>query len=114
MTMFSGQDLMEILSKPVLLLATLGGAAAGAVGSGLIAQLTTRWLTMKKLPPLPTAVARGAGGLALGLLTALWVWQGGGGSGGPGGVGVPGNFLEVHVDAVASDFGFLTITDQAS
>ncbi|HEX4526566.1 MAG TPA: hypothetical protein VH108_07475, partial [Gaiellaceae bacterium] len=33
---------------------------------------------------------------------------------GHGGVGVPGNFLEVHVNAVASDFGFLTITDQAA
>ncbi|HET7128184.1 MAG TPA: hypothetical protein VFJ93_03815, partial [Gaiellaceae bacterium] len=33
---------------------------------------------------------------------------------GHGGVGVPGNFLEVHVNAVASDFGYLTITDQAS
>lgn len=87
MTIFSDLDLMEVLSKPVLLLATLGGAAAGAIGSGLVAQLMTRWLTLKKLPPLPTAMARGAGGLALGLLTALWVWQGGGGSGGPAGPG---------------------------
>ena len=39
----------------------VGGAAVGAFGSGLIAQLTTRWLTMKKLPPLPTTVMRGAG-----------------------------------------------------
>src|ERR1700676_2099991 len=87
MTIFNGLDLMDVLSKPVLLLATLGGAAAGAVGSGLAAQLTTRWLTMKKVPPLPTALARGVGGLALGLLTGLWVWQGGGGPGGPGGPG---------------------------
>src|SRR5262249_24555416 len=36
------------------------------------------------------------------------------GPSGHGGVGTPQNFLELHVNAVASDFGFLTITDQAS
>ena len=86
---FAATDMAE-LPKQVLMI--LGGAAVGAVGLGVIAQLLSRWLTMKKLHPLPTTTARVVGGLALGLLTAMWIWQGGGwGPGGTGGVGVPGN-----------------------
>ncbi len=86
---FAATDMTE-LPKQVLMI--LGGAAVGAVGLGVAAQLLTRWLTMKKLHPLPTTVARGVGGVALGLLTAMWIWQGGGwGPGGTGGFGVPGN-----------------------
>ena len=83
---------LDTTELPKQALMVVGGAAVGALGLGLFAQLMTRWLTMKKLPTTPTNVARGAGGLALGVLTALWVWQGGGwGLGGAGGTGLPGN-----------------------
>ena len=79
----------ENFGKPEQILAIVGGAAVGAVGAGLLAQLLCRWMTTRKLPPGPTMVVRAIGGIVLGLLTAMWVWQGGGwgpfGPGGPGG-----------------------------
>jgi hypothetical protein len=81
--------LLDALSKPEQILAVVGGAAIGALGVGLIAQLLSRWLTTKKLHPVATNVARGLGGAALGVLTAMWVWQGSGW--GPNGPGGPGN-----------------------
>lgn len=83
---------IDTTELPKQVLMVVGGAAVGALGLGLIAQLMTRWLTMKKLPPTPTMAARGVGGVALGVLTAMWVWQNGGwGPGGVGGLGIPGN-----------------------
>jgi hypothetical protein len=88
-------DLLPLVQKygqPMAWLAIAGGAFLGAVGFGLAAQLLTRSLTTRKLPPLAKNTARGIGGLVVGLLTALWVFQGGGGPGGPGpgGPGGPG------------------------
>ena len=54
-------DMTNLLEQVLMI---VGGAAVGAFGSGLIAQLTTRSLTTKKLPPLPTTVIRGLGGVA--------------------------------------------------
>jgi hypothetical protein len=79
----------EGFGRPEQILAIVGGAAVGAFVFGLIAQLMSRWLTTKKLPPFPTNTIRGVGGVLLGLLTAMWVWQDGGW--GPGGLGGPGN-----------------------
>ena len=83
-------DVTNLLEQVLMI---VGGAAVGAFGSGLIAQLTTRSLTTKKLPPLPTTVIRGLGGVALGVLTAMCLWHGVGGLGfgGGNGVGIPGN-----------------------
>jgi len=83
-------DMTNLLEQVLMI---VGGAAVGAFGSGLIAQLTTRSLTTKKLPPLPTTVIRGLGGVALGVLTAMCLWHGAGGwgLGGGNGVGIPGN-----------------------
>jgi hypothetical protein len=78
----------ESLGHPEKILAILGGAAVGAFLSGLLAQMLSRWMTTKKLPPFPTQVIRFVGGVALGILTAMWIWQGGGW--GPGGLGGPG------------------------
>jgi hypothetical protein len=91
MTIPFGFAVLEAFSKPQELLAIAGGAAVGALGTGLLAQLLSRWLTTKKLPHFPTMTARGVGGAVVGLLTAMWVWQGGTwGPGGPGGPGSPG------------------------
>ena len=91
MNAFFSIDIPGWLGQPVHLLAIVGGAAVGAFGSGLLAQGLTRWMTMKSLPRLPTMVVRGLGGVVLGLLTAMWVWQGGSwGPGGPGGAGNAG------------------------
>jgi hypothetical protein len=78
----------ESLGHPEKILAILGGAAVGAFLSGLSAQMLSRWMTTKKLPPLPTQIIRFVGGVALGILTAMWIWQGGGW--GPGGLGGTG------------------------
>ena len=78
----------EGFGKPQQILAIVGGAAVGAFVFGLIAQLMSRWLTTKPLPPFPTNTIRFVGGVLAGLLTAMWVWQGGGW--GPGGLGGPG------------------------
>jgi hypothetical protein len=78
----------EGFGKPEQILAIVGGAAVGAFVFGLIAQLMSRWLTTKPLPPFPTNTIRLVGGVLVGLLTAMWVWQGGGW--GPGGLGGPG------------------------
>jgi hypothetical protein len=80
--------LWESLGHPEKILAILGGAAVGAFGSGFLAQMLSRAMTTRKLPPLPTTAIRCAGGVALGILTAMWIWQGGGW--GPGGLGGPG------------------------
>ena len=86
-----GLEIPGGLGQPVQLLAIVGGAAVGAFGSGLLAQGMTRWMTMKSLPRLPTMIVRGLGGVVLGLVTAMFVWQGGTwGPGGPGGAGNPG------------------------
>jgi hypothetical protein len=84
-TMFA---LWESLGHPEKILAILGGAAVGAFGSGFLAQMLSRAMTTRKLPPLPTTAIRCVGGVALGILTAMWIWQGGGW--GPGGAGGPG------------------------
>ena len=91
MTIPIGFAVLEAFGKPQEILAIAGGAAVGALGSGLLAQLLSRWLTTKKLPHFPTMATRGVGGVVFGLLTAMWVWQGGSwGPGGPGGPGSPG------------------------
>lgn len=77
-------DMTNLLEQVLMI---VGGAAVGAFGSGLIAQLTTRSLTTKKLPPLPTTVIRSLGGVALGVLTAMCLWHGAGGWGLGGGNG---------------------------
>ena len=74
--------------QPMALLAIAGGAALGALASGVAAQLLTRGMTTRKLPTFAKYGARGVGGVVVGLLTALWVFQGGGG--GPGGPGPGG------------------------
>jgi hypothetical protein len=80
--------LWESLGHPEQILAILGGAAVGAFGSGFLAQMLARGMTTQKLPPFPTQMIRCVGGVALGILTAMWIWQGGGW--GPGGQGGPG------------------------
>ena len=80
---------MVSFGKPEQILAIVGGAAVGAFAFGLIAQLMTRWLTTKKMPPFATNTIRLIGAILCGLLTAMWVWQGGGwGPGGLGGQGI--------------------------
>jgi len=80
--------LWESLGHPEKMLAILGGAAVGAFGSGFLAQMLSRAMTTRKLPPFPTQMIRCVGGVALGILTAMWIWQGGGwGPGGNGGQG---------------------------
>lgn len=77
---------LESYGQPQQWLAIAGGGALGAFGTGLAAQLLSRWLTTRKLPPLPVMAVRGIGGVVVGLLTAMWVLQGGSwGLGGPGG-----------------------------
>ena len=79
---------LENFARPEMWLAIVGGAAVGAFVSGLLAQLLCRAMTKRKLPPIPTLLVRVVGGVLLGALTAMWVWQGGGfGPGGPGGPG---------------------------
>jgi hypothetical protein len=81
----------ENVGKPEQWLAVIGGAALGAFVVGLTAQLLSRWLTTRKLPPWAVNTLRVLGAVALGLLTAMWVWNGGGwGLFGPGGPGGPG------------------------
>lgn len=80
---------MVSFGKPEQILAIVGGAAVGALVLGLIAQIMTRWLTTKKMPPFATNTIRLVGAVLFGLLTAMWVWQGGGW--GPGGLGGQGS-----------------------
>ncbi len=91
----------EGFGKPEQILAIVGGAAVGAFLFGLIAQLLSRWLTTKPLPPFPTNTIRGVGGVLVGLLTAMWVWQGGGW--GPGGLGGTGTTDGTGVGDVKPD-----------
>jgi hypothetical protein len=70
----------------VKLLAVAGGAALGALLSGLVVQILARLLAARKMPRWPLQVVRLLGGIAVGWIVALWVFGGGGsGFGGPGG-----------------------------
>ena len=91
----------EGFGKPQQILAIVGGAAVGAFVFGLIAQLLTRWLTTKPMPPFAVNTIRLVGAVLFGLLTAMWVWQGGGW--GPGGLGGPGNSEGTGVGDVKHD-----------
>jgi hypothetical protein len=76
---------------PLKVLAVVGGAALGALLTGLLAQLLTRALTTQRLPTWPLNGARLGGGLLVGWLVWLWAFgPGGGGLGGPGGGGTGG------------------------
>lgn len=100
----------EGFGKPEQILAIVGGAAVGAFVFGLIAQLMTRWLTTKPLPPFPTNTIRLVGAMLVGLLTAMWVWQGGGW--GPGGLGGPGNSTGTGADQTKTDVGAAPTKEQ--
>ncbi|HVS37626.1 MAG TPA: hypothetical protein VMS17_18835 [Gemmataceae bacterium] len=68
--------LPEGYGTPEQWLAILGGAAVGALLFGFLAQLLYRGLSQRKLPALPRLLARLAGAVLLGLLTAWFVWHG--------------------------------------
>jgi hypothetical protein len=87
---------LEGLPRPEALLAIVGGAALGALLAGWIARLLTRWLTTRPAPRWMLVLVRVLGAVALGLLVAVWVWNGGGWGpfgNGPGPGGLPGGQL---------------------
>jgi hypothetical protein len=70
------------------ILAIAGGAALGALLSGLLTQLLCRAVTTRKVPRGVLFLIRLLGAVVCGWLVALWVFGGGGGGlGGPGGSG---------------------------
>lgn len=72
----------------VKILAVVGGGVAGGLGLGLLAQLSARAFSTKKMPPWPLRIVRLLGGVICGWLVALWLFGGGGaGIGGMGGWG---------------------------
>ena len=72
------------------LLAIIGGAAAGALVTGLATQLVVKLLTKKKVPVLVLRLIRILGGIACGLLVYLLVSGAGSGFGFGGGWGLGG------------------------
>lgn len=89
-----GDGLLAVDTSDRLLqgLAIAGGAALGAVVVGVLAQLLARGMTTRPMPTFAKNTARACGGVVVGVLTAMWVWQGGGwgpGGAGPGGPGGP-------------------------
>jgi hypothetical protein len=84
---------LEGLPRPEALLAIVGGAALGALLAGWAARLLTRWMTARPAPRWLLVVVRVLGAIVLGLLVAVWVWNGGGWGpfgNGPGPGGLPG------------------------
>ncbi|MGH7169758.1 MAG: hypothetical protein ACRELG_05715 [Gemmataceae bacterium] len=70
----------------VKILAVIGGGVVGGLGMGLLAQLLSRALTTKKLPPWTVLMVRVLSGVICGWFVYLGLFSGGGsGIGGPGG-----------------------------
>jgi len=72
----------------VKILAVVGSGAVGGMGLGLLARLSIRAVTIRKLPRWSVLTVRLLGGVICGWLVALWLFGGGGsGIGGTGGTG---------------------------
>jgi hypothetical protein len=71
---------------PIKVLAVVGGAALGALLSGVALQVGVKLAFAQQVPRWPLWGVRGLGGLLFGFLVYLWLFGGGGGGiGGPGG-----------------------------
>lgn len=84
-------DLVPDLGQIVIRwLAVFGGAALGALLTGLIVKVLARFVTLRKVPQTPLTILRLLGGVALGWIVYLLVFGPGGpgfGFGGSGGWG---------------------------